>query len=257
MLPTSDPWFARTRIDATTTLLLEPAVHPLLQCNIWHVRGRDRDFVIDTGIGVASLVDAARDLFGTSLLAVATHAHRDHVGGLHEFVDRAIHSAEVDALSAGADDLGLDVERYESDALSALAEWGYDIRGGLLTAVPYDGFEIGEQRTHPAPPTVVLEEGDILDAGDRSFEVLHLPGHSPGSIGLWDARTGVLFSGDAVYDGPLLDEIEGSDIEAYVETMQRLLRLPVGTVHGGHGPSMDRARFHSVITAYLRRRTDS
>ena len=39
----------------------------------------------------------------------------------------------------------------------------------------------------------VLDEGDVIDAGDRAFEVLHLPGHSPDSIGLWDAASGVLF----------------------------------------------------------------
>ena len=47
----------------------------------------------------------------------------------------------------------------------------------------------------------------MVDIGNRHFEVLHLPGHSPGSIGLWEEASGTLFSGDAVYDGPLLDEL--------------------------------------------------
>ena len=50
-----------------------------------------------------------------------------------------------------------------------------------------------------------IGEGDVIDLGDRAFEVLHLPGHSPGSIGLWDPAAGTLFSGDAIYDGPLLE----------------------------------------------------
>ena len=70
----------------------------------------------------------------------------------------------------------------------------------------------------PAPATRLLGDGDVIDLGDRAFEVLHLPGHSPGSIGLWEAATGILFSGDAVYDGPLLDELDGCDIAAYVAT---------------------------------------
>ena len=73
--------------------------------------------------------------------------------------------------------------------------------------------------------------------------MLHLPGHSPGSIGLWDAARGALFSGDAVYDGPLLDEIPGADIPAYVSTMERLLTLPVEVVHGGHDASFGRMRW--------------
>src|SRR5690606_15480213 len=79
----------------------------------------------------------------------------------------------------------------------------------------------------PAPPTRILEEGDIVDLGDRHFEVLHLPGHSPGSIGLWEAATGILFSGDAVYDGELLDDNADSSIPDYLRTMERLRALPV------------------------------
>jgi glyoxylase-like metal-dependent hydrolase (beta-lactamase superfamily II) len=101
----------------------------------------------------------------------------------------------------------------------------------------------------------VLEEGDVVDLGDRSFEVLHLPGHSPGSIGLWEAATGILFSGDAVYDGPLLDELDGCcDIDAYVATMRRLWDLPVTVVHGGHEPSFGRARLVAICDDYLARR---
>jgi len=42
-------WFAQRRIDDDITLLWEPAVDPLIRCNIWHVRGRERDLLVDTG----------------------------------------------------------------------------------------------------------------------------------------------------------------------------------------------------------------
>jgi glyoxylase-like metal-dependent hydrolase (beta-lactamase superfamily II) len=93
----------------------------------------------------------------------------------------------------------------------------------------------------------------MIDLGDRAFEVLHLPGHSPGSIGLWEAASGILFSGDAVYDGPLLDELEGSDVVAYVATMRRLRDLPVTVVHGGHEPSFGCERLVAICTDYLDR----
>jgi len=81
--------------------------------------------------------------------------------------------------------------------------------------------------------------------------VLHLSGHSPGSIGLWEKSTGTLFSGDAIYDGPLLDAIEGADIEAYIKTMKRLRELPVNVVHGGHDPSFGQARLNQIVDHYL------
>ena len=106
-------------------------------------------------------------------------------------------------------------------------------------------------RNQATEPTQLIDEGDVLDLGDSAFEVIHLPGHSPGSIGLWEKASGTLFSGDAIYDGPLLDEIEGADKQAYAATMERLRQLPVNLVHAGHDPSFDRARLHSLIDKYL------
>lgn len=240
--------------DDVVTLLTEPSVHPLLRCNIWHVRSRRHDLLVDTGLGVASLSEAAADLFEADLLAVATHAHTDHIGGLHEFDQRAIHQAEAETASSISGVLHLDVVDPTDPSIEQMRRWGYEIRNGLLTAVPRAGFDLDGASRTPAPPTRVLVEGDVVDLGDRAFEVLHLPGYLPGSIGLWNAADGMLFSGDAVYDGPWLDEIEGAEIEPYVETMQRLRELPVTTVHAGHEGSMGRGRCRAVIEAYLARR---
>jgi Metallo-beta-lactamase superfamily len=97
-LSVADRWFERERVDDGITRLWEPHVIRLEQCNIWHVRGRSRDMLIDTGMGVASLKEAARDIFDRPLVAVATHTHVDHVGSLQEFGERIVHRAEADRL---------------------------------------------------------------------------------------------------------------------------------------------------------------
>lgn len=250
----ADRWFEFRRIDDDITLIWEPHVVPLIRCNIWHVRGRDRDLLIDTGLGMASLKAAARHLLEKALTAVATHAHYDHVGGFHEFEERVIHRAEAGwvanghraSLYGGAKDDAL---------LESVRAAGYDIPPQLFTAVPKDGYDPAAYSVLPAPATRMVEEGDVIDTGDRRFEVLHLPGHSPGSIGLWEAPSGTLFSGDAVYDGPLLDELPGSDIPGYVSTMKRLRELPVRVVHAGHDPSFGRERLRELCDAYLARRS--
>ena len=254
MLPIAARWFERRSIDADITLITEPHVDPFLRCNIWHVRGRDRDLLIDTGLGIASLRAAAHDLFEKPLAAVATHTHMDHTGSMHEFGERWVHTLEADVLARGSNPIPLDVADYGADALAMFASVGYDISGGILTAVPYDGYDPRAHEPMPAVPTRRLVGGDIVDLGSRSFEVLHLPGHSPGSIGLWDARTRVLFSGDAIYDGALLDELAGSNIPDYVATMKRLRDLPVEVVHGGHEPSFGREHLVELCDAYLVRR---
>jgi glyoxylase-like metal-dependent hydrolase (beta-lactamase superfamily II) len=121
----------------------------------------------------------------------------------------------------------------------------------LIDHVPDVGFDPAAFVVAPARVARTIAEGDVVDLGDRAFEVLHLPGHSPGSIGLWEARTGTLFSGDAIYDGPLLDAIPGADSDAYRITMERLRSLPVTVVHGGHEPSFGRERLVKLCTDYL------
>jgi glyoxylase-like metal-dependent hydrolase (beta-lactamase superfamily II) len=249
----ADRWFEIRRIDDDVTLLWEPHVVPLLRCNIWHVRGRDRDMMVDTGMGIASLREAARDLLGRPVTAVATHTHTDHVGGHHEFEDRVVHRLEADRLEIPRGRSKLHTRDSDPADLAKLRAAGYDVGEELITALPRPGYDLESYRVMPAPPTRVVEEGDAVDLGDRRFEVLHLPGHSPGSIGLWEAATGTLFSGDAIYDGPLLDDIPGADPDAYRRTMERLVDMPVQVVHAGHDPSFGRARMVEIATAWLDR----
>ena len=109
---------------------------------------------------------------------------------------------------------------YPQDFVKQMAETGKP-RASTHRRVPARGLRPASYTVQPAPPRKLVEEGDVVDLGDRIFTVLHLPGHSPGSIGLWDAANGMLFSGDAIYDGPLYDFLPESNIADYVETMRR------------------------------------
>ena len=95
-----------------------------------------------------------------------------------------------------------------------------------------------------------MEEGDTVDLGDRRLTVLHLPGHSPGSIGLLDERNGVLLSGDTLYAGRLVDDLPGSDLMADCRTTTRLLDLDLRAVHGD---SLDRDGMRAIARGYLDR----
>ena len=254
-LSIADRWFETRRIDDDVTLIWEPHIDPLIRCNIWHVRGAGRDLVIDSGLGIASLYEAAETLFEKSVTAVATHTHYDHVGGLSEFDDRIVHRAEAAELENPKGFASLYGAGLDATLVRSIRAAGYDVPEALFDALPHEGYDPSTYRVRPAPATRLVEEGDIVEIGNRRFEVLHLPGHSPGSIGLWEARTGILFSGDAVYDGPLLDGLPGSDIARYLETMKRLRELPVTVVHAGHEDSFGRDRLRELADAYLRARS--
>lgn len=230
-------WFSKETISEGLTRLYEPHVHSFFRANIFHVVGRDADLVIDFGMGLASLAGALNIPAGKPVLAVATHVHVDHVGSFHEFENRLGHEAEAAAFA----------QMPDADTLAPY----FRTQPGALAAVPPTGVRPETYAISPAPLTTILKENDIIDIGDARYTVLHLPGHSPGSIGLFDERTGIFFSGDAIYEGQLVDDLPGCDVEAYRATMERLSRLDVAVVHGGHGGSFGRARHLAICEAYL------
>jgi glyoxylase-like metal-dependent hydrolase (beta-lactamase superfamily II) len=123
-----------------------------------------------------------------------------------------------------------------------------------VTRQPPGGWFPELYRLTPAPLTETLDEGDVVDLGDRRLRVLHLPGHSPGCIGLLDEANGEFFAADAIYDAELYDELPHSNVGDYLDTMRRLLTLDVGVVHGGHGPSFGRQRMREIARDYIARR---
>jgi len=246
----AERWFEHRTVNDGVVLITEPNVDPFLRANLFLVRGRDRDLLVDSGLGLASLREGVAELFERPVVAVATHRHFDHTGGLHEFDEVVVHRDDADAVTNAEGFASLRIEDYPPEELS-----GYEAPPSLLTALPRDGFDVASYAVTPVTPTRVVDEGDVVDVGDRRFEVLHLPGHTPGEIGLWEAETRTLFSGDCVYEsGVLLDDLPESDIPAYVRSMVRLRDLPLRIVHGGHDDSFGRERLLELIDEYERTR---
>jgi len=250
----AERWFERKTRSDGITLLWEPHVHPLLRCNIWHVRGRDKDLLVDTGLGAASLAAEIQDLIDKPLVAVATHVHYDHVGSLHEFEERIIHRDEARQMTHYKEFSSLRCADFPPGFLDSFEGPG-DFDEYLIDALPHADFAVDNFTITSTEPTRTVAEGDGVDLGNRHLEVLHLPGHSPGSIGLLDAAAQTLFSGDAIYDGLLLDDLPDSNIEDYLGTMRRLRTLKVRTVHGGHEPSFNGDRLIELADAYIASRT--
>jgi glyoxylase-like metal-dependent hydrolase (beta-lactamase superfamily II) len=246
----AERWFEHEVVADGLVRITEPHVDPFLRANLFLVRGRERDLLVDSGLGIVPLREELAELFERPVVAVATHRHFDHTGGLYEFDEVAVHRADAEAVATAGGFASLRTQDYEGHEVS-----GYDLPASLLSALPREGFDVAEYEVRPAPPTRILEEGDVIDLGDRRLAVLHLPGHSPGEIGLWEEETATLFSGDCVYEsGILLDELEGSNIEDYIVSMRRLRDVPVRIVHGGHDDSFGRERLLELIDAYLAKR---
>lgn len=242
-IPAGTSWFSRTSPDsslgANLVAYTEPFLNGYFRANFYHLKGRDLDLIVDAGMGLAPLTRELDLTPGKPVLAVATHIHADHVGSLFEFADRAGPRAEAEAFATMPDRFTF------ADEFRALPE--------PVSMLPAAGWRAEDYRMEPAPLTRMLAEGDRIETGDRSFTVLALPGHSFGCIGLYDERDGMLFSGDAIYEGGLIDDMWCSNRDDYRTTMRRLIDLPVRIVHAGHGASLGEGQMREIAREYLER----
>lgn len=228
-------WYETVRLSDGVTLIHEPWIKPFYRCNIWHVRGRDGDLLFDSGLGHFSLKRHVPLVSERKLVCVASHTHFDHIGCHHEFPDRCVHRAEAEILADPRNEWTL-ADRYATEE---------------MFIAPPEGWDTARYRIEAAPAGRILEAGDVIDLGDRTFEVIHTPGHSPGGIALYEKKTGILLSGDIVYDGPLIDDAYHSDAGNYLATLERMRGLDVSIVHGGHFPSFGPTRYRQLIDEYL------
>lgn len=228
-----EAWYRVRHIDDGVTLIDEPFIKPFYRCNIWHVRGSDRDMLVDSGMGVVSLRQHVPLVTEKPCIAVASHTHFDHIGSHHEFDEKWVHPAEAGIIA--------DPTRENTSA----AEYVSD---DIFTGMPPAPYSSALYSVKDAPASRLINDGDIVDLGNRIFEVIHTPGHSAGQIMLWEAETRILFSGDMIYDGPLIED----DVAAYVASMKRIYNLPVRTVHGGHFPSFSGDRYRDLIRTFLK-----
>ncbi|WP_118133568.1 MBL fold metallo-hydrolase [Oceanicella sp. SM1341] len=231
-----EDWYALTKLADDITYICEPHITEYYRCNIWHVRGRERDMLVDSGMGVVSLSEWVPLVTERPLDAVASHTHYDHIGCHHEFNCRLVHAAEADILA-------------DPTRAATLADTA--VRDEIFTRLPPAPYASTAYAVKSAPATRLLADGDVIDLGDRHFEVIHTPGHSPGGIALWEAVSGVLFSGDILYDGPLYEDTYHANAADYVASMKHLLEIPVRVVHGGHFASFGRERHRALIRAWL------
>jgi glyoxylase-like metal-dependent hydrolase (beta-lactamase superfamily II) len=151
---------------------------------------------------------------------VLTHGHFDHIGAVPALATRYGADAEIAIHSADAEYLGPDSYPVHRHSFS------------IATGSPAYLDAIWEDMP---PPRTLLAEGDIIGP----FTVLHLPGHTPGSIGLWDKKEGVLFSGDTLFCGNYgRSDVPGGNEAQLFSSLKRLCTMePSLQVYPGHGPA--------------------
>jgi len=207
---TFQSWFDVYRLAQGTYAIYEPNQFEEAICYL--VEGKERAALVDTGTGIGNIREVVEKLTNLPIVVVLTHEHYDHVGGAWRF-DEIIHynnETALQVLARGMDNASL--QRY--------------ISGDYLWKPLPENFD-SETWTIPSiTPTLLVEDGDIIELGDRELEVIYTPGHSPGQMCLLDKSQRILYSGDHFFPGPLYAHTPDSKIADYIASNKKLvLRL--------------------------------
>ena len=191
----------------------------------------DRDaaefIVIDPSMESDAALSRALELQGHGFKLAAiwnTHGHFDHI------MDNARWKEQFDVpLLMHEDDLFF-VERLREQAL-------------------WFGFQTPDE----VPPDAFFQEGQTVIAGSQSVEVIHTPGHSPGSVSFYLAGHEVCISGDVIFKGSAgRTDLPGCSQQQLAESLHRLLSLPESTrLLPGHGPATTVAHEKRTNPIYL------
>jgi glyoxylase-like metal-dependent hydrolase (beta-lactamase superfamily II) len=178
--------------------------------------------VIDPGDEAPRLIAALERRAETPRYILFTHGHYDHAAALPELLSyysaREVHP-EIWIHECDAHFLGTHALQSHRACFAAAA-------GGDTSFV--------DARWRDLPhPTRLIRDGDAA----AQLAVLHLPGHSAGSVGFYDKDEYVLFSGDTLFcAGVGRTDLPGSDARALQKSLERLALLPPETVvYPGHG----------------------
>lgn len=110
----------------------------------------------------------------------------------------------------------------------------------LIDAAPAQGAMFGMKVDQVKHAEVSLKENDMVTVGNMNFKVIHIPGHSPGSICLYNEKEKVVFTGDVLFRGSIgRTDLPKGDYQTLIDGIQsKLMVLPPDVVvYPGHGPA--------------------
>ena len=220
-----------------------------VQSGVYLIRGQGENMLIDTGNWTLPEHDNGMGDFLVDLLdkekndlkyILITHFHYDHTGNAKMLKERygamvVCHPADKPIIE---DPMIItrpeNITRFGVTPESVVED--FNLKEGESLGLSDPGI-IEKYWNFPVEVDVDVEDGDVLEFGGLKVEIVHLPGHCPGHIGVWNPHTGTLYAGDLLHYPTPLGPAPIGDAKAHWNSIQRCLEIKPQLLLEGHGLS--------------------
>ena len=230
-----------TEIDARTFVIEEKT--PMSQSLCYLVCGEDAALLVDTGMPFGNIKKTVDRLTKLPVTVVNTHAHIDHIGSNFRFDDICFHEDDREVFALHTDPGYLESQLVRLVLSPGLAKLLGPVVKRLMTPK-----SAGKYR--------YCKDGDIFHLGGRDLEVIHIPGHSKGSICLLEREARMLFNGDSLCEMCALLHLDGCcSVEVFLASARRVKDLSDAfdtILPGHHGWPVDKTIIDDYIECCLR-----
>lgn len=234
-VPISDRWFEVYKVAPGVFAIYEP--HQSEETISYLITGSKSALLFDTGMGISDLKKVVGELTCLPIIVLNSHTHDDHVGDNWQF----------------ATVYGMDTDFTRKNAQGSTQDAQEEIAPDQICGALPHGFNPQTYTTRPWKITRYVHDGDHLDLGGRTIEVLATPGHTPDAISLRDRANGLLFTGDTYYPATIWLYRPETDFKAYDASVRRLAALAphIKTVLGAHNiPVAPPSVLARLVTAF-------
>ena len=208
-------WFTTDKVNESIYIISEYR-HPE-ETHCYLLCGSEKALLIDTGLGISNIYGEVVKLTDKPIVAVATHVHWDHIGGHKYFSEFYVHRDELSWLCG------------EFPLPRSL------IQKMLVNDCDLPiGYDSEEYELFQGVPCRFLDDGDVIELGDRRITVIHTPGHSPGHMCFWDEANRFMFTGDLIYKGVLYANYPSTDPQAYLDSVKKVSAYNPIRIYPGH-----------------------
>jgi len=235
-VPAADPWFEVYLVRPGTFAIYEP--HQFEEVISFLIAGHTRAILFDTGMGIGDIRRTVRALTPLPIVVLNSHTHNDHVGGNWQFDDVR----------------NMDTAFTRTNANGSRADAQAELAPAALCAPLPAGFDAAAYSTRPWRIAGWIHDGDRIDLGGRTIQILATPGHTPDAISLLDRNNKLLFTGDTYYPAPIWLYRPETNLDAYERSLLRLIALTpaVDLLLTSHNvPLAQPAMLRTVLDAFL------